>query len=186
MQSNFNILIVAWNNGIYPSMSVSFTRICRTLVSEARAHPEMLRVFWYIDMLTCVIYNCTQLNSKDDWSYLFSYEDYRQRHVGVCAGTWYKWIQLLQKWSCSCPATCQHACVNQKQPGLLDCVRTAVLYIGVTLNFLRTLPNITGTAGYVAIVTIISSVFLECTSYELTRKSFIKITKFECAKSVMK
>ena len=26
-------------------------------------------VFWYIDVLTCVIYNSTQLNSKDDCSY---------------------------------------------------------------------------------------------------------------------
>ena len=31
---------------------------------------EILHVFQYIDMLTCMIYNCTQLNSKDDWSRL--------------------------------------------------------------------------------------------------------------------
>ena len=36
-------------------------RICRTLVPEIHVHPEMLRVFRYIDMLTCVSYNCTRL-----------------------------------------------------------------------------------------------------------------------------
>ena len=35
-------------------------RVCRTLVPEIHVHPEMLHVFWYIDMLTCVIYNCMQ------------------------------------------------------------------------------------------------------------------------------
>ena len=40
--------------------------ICCILVSVIRVCPEMRCGFWYIDMLTCVIYNCTQLNSKDD------------------------------------------------------------------------------------------------------------------------
>ena len=35
-------------------------RICRTLVPEIRVCPEMLRVFRYIDVLTCVNYNCTK------------------------------------------------------------------------------------------------------------------------------
>ena len=39
------------------------SRICCTLGPEIRVHPEMLHVFRYIDVLTCVIYNCTQLNS---------------------------------------------------------------------------------------------------------------------------
>ena len=51
-----------WNNG----MSVSFTQRCHTLVPKIRVCPEILRVFRYIVMLTCVIYNCTQL---EDWSY---------------------------------------------------------------------------------------------------------------------
>ena len=38
------------------------------LVSEICVCPEMLRVFRYTDVLTCVIYNCTRLNSRDDWS----------------------------------------------------------------------------------------------------------------------
>ena len=46
--------------------------VCRTLVPEIRVHPEILHVFRYIDMLMCVIYNCTQLNSKNYWSYLLS------------------------------------------------------------------------------------------------------------------
>ena len=44
-------------------------RVCRTLIPEICIRPEMLCVFWYIDMLTCVIYICIQLNSQDDWSY---------------------------------------------------------------------------------------------------------------------
>ena len=36
-------------------------RICHTLVPEIHVHPEMLHVFRYIDMLTCVSYNCTRL-----------------------------------------------------------------------------------------------------------------------------
>ena len=34
------------------------SRVCRTLVPEICVCPEMLRAFWYVDMLTCVIYNC--------------------------------------------------------------------------------------------------------------------------------
>ena len=32
--------------------------VCYTLVPEIRVCPEMLHVFRYIDVLTCVIYNC--------------------------------------------------------------------------------------------------------------------------------
>ena len=46
--------------------------VYHTLVSEIRASPKMLHVFLYIDVLMCVIYNCTRLNSKDNWSYLLS------------------------------------------------------------------------------------------------------------------
>ena len=44
---------------MYVCMYVSnvLLRVCRTLVPEIRVHPEMLRVFRYIDVLTCVIYN---------------------------------------------------------------------------------------------------------------------------------
>ena len=31
------------------------------LVPEICVCPEMLRVFWYIDVLTCMVYNCMQL-----------------------------------------------------------------------------------------------------------------------------
>ena len=36
-----------------------FTHVCCTLVPEIRVHvhPEMLRIFWYINVLTCMIYN---------------------------------------------------------------------------------------------------------------------------------
>ena len=32
--------------------------VCRTLVLEICVRPEMLRVFQYIDVVTCMIYNC--------------------------------------------------------------------------------------------------------------------------------
>ena len=52
----------AQNNGI---CLYHLLRVCHTLVPKIRVRPKMLRVFQYIDVLTCVIYNCTQLNSKD-------------------------------------------------------------------------------------------------------------------------
>ena len=52
------------NNGIYLCL-YHLPRICCTLVHEICVHPEMLCVFQYIDMLTCVIYNC-RLNSKNE------------------------------------------------------------------------------------------------------------------------
>ena len=33
-------------------------RVCRTPVPEISVRPEMRHAFWYIDVLTCVIYNC--------------------------------------------------------------------------------------------------------------------------------
>ena len=51
----------ARNNGIYVSIFLCLyhlPRVCHTLVPEIRLRPEMLRVFQYIDVLTCVIYNC--------------------------------------------------------------------------------------------------------------------------------
>ena len=60
-----------------------------------RICPEMLRVFWYRDVLTCVIYNCMHLNEKHGQLELLIVccEDYRRRQVGECADTWHKWIQ---------------------------------------------------------------------------------------------
>ena len=40
-------------------------RVCRTLVPKICVCPEMLHVFQYIDVLMCVIYNCTQLNGQE-------------------------------------------------------------------------------------------------------------------------
>ena len=39
-------------------LCIIYSCICRTLFPEIRVRPEMLQVFRYIDMLTCVIYNC--------------------------------------------------------------------------------------------------------------------------------
>ena len=44
------------NNGIYVSM-YHLPHACRTLVPKICVRPEMLCVFWYIDVLTCVIHN---------------------------------------------------------------------------------------------------------------------------------
>ena len=44
-------------------MSVSMChlpRVCRTSVPEIRVYLVMLRVFRYIDVLTCVIYNLNE------------------------------------------------------------------------------------------------------------------------------
>ena len=46
-----------WNNGMYLSM-YHLPRVCRTLVPEIHVRPEMLHVFRYIGVLTCVICNC--------------------------------------------------------------------------------------------------------------------------------
>ena len=43
--------------GMYVCIYVSLNRVYHTLVLEIRVHPEMLHVFWYIDVLTCMIYN---------------------------------------------------------------------------------------------------------------------------------
>ena len=49
------------NNGIYVSM-YHLPRVCCTLVPEIRVCPEMLCVFWYIDVLMCDL----QLHQKCD------------------------------------------------------------------------------------------------------------------------
>ena len=61
-----HIVTTAPARGIIVSEYVSFTiyPVCRTLVPEIRVRSEVLRVFRYIDVLTCVIYNC-RLNSED-------------------------------------------------------------------------------------------------------------------------
>ena len=54
-------------------------------------HPEMLRVFQYIAVLTCVIYT-TALNwtARTTRATRVCRDDYRWRQVGECADTWYK------------------------------------------------------------------------------------------------
>ena len=56
--------------------------VCRALVPEIH---EILRVFQYIDVLTCVVYNMTEQT-------ILCRENYQQRQVLVdkCADTWYK------------------------------------------------------------------------------------------------
>ena len=69
-------------------------RICCTLVPEICVCPEMLHVFQYIDVLTCMIYNYMHLTEQQRGLELLvsavSGEDYRRKQVGECADTWYK------------------------------------------------------------------------------------------------
>ena len=112
-----------WNNGINLCL-YHLPRVCHTLVPEICVRPEIFRVFRYIDVLMCVIYNCTQLNSKDDWSYSCG----TQTH-GING------FSLLRQWSCSYPATCQYACVNKKTTDEL----IVLLYCDVHTNKFLTL-----------------------------------------------
>ena len=62
----------AWNNGLYLFIYLSIYLCCICmyhlytlhLVPEICVCPEMLRVFWYIDVLTCMVYNCMQLTEQ--------------------------------------------------------------------------------------------------------------------------
>ena len=105
----------AQNNGIYVSISIYLSiYVSFTLHFPHPGCPEMLHVFWYIDVLTCMIYNCTQLNSKKEWSYSLSAMKIvdKDRYVNVQTYGINRFSLLKQ---CCCPATCQHACVNQKR-----------------------------------------------------------------------
>ena len=78
----------------------------------------------YIEVLTCVIYNC-------EWTArLECREDCRRGRVGQLNAQTHdiNGFSLLRQWSSS---ICQHACVNETTDGLLDC--TAVLYICAVL-----------------------------------------------------
>ena len=124
---------------------------------------------------------------------LHSTEQHGQLDLLIVCHKGYRWIQvyqvnnvqthglnrfsLLRHWSCSCPATCQHTCVNQKW--LIGC-RTILLFHDIHWHRcnteLTTVPvcylclyNCTGTCTCSYCYNIISSgsslVFLECTSY---------------------
>ena len=91
-------------------VSLILPHICRTLVPEIRVHPEILCVFRYIDMLTCVIYSTEQqgrLHGATCVCLASSPGLHVQTH-GINRA-----FSLLRQWSCSCLATCQCTCVNQ-------------------------------------------------------------------------
>ena len=100
---------------IYVSI-INFTPRLSHHGSRGHVCPEMLHVFQYRrDHMRDL-----QLN---DWSY--SCLPWR---LSTKTGRWMhrhmvqNGLSLLRQWSCSCPATCQRACVNQKQPmSLLYC-----------------------------------------------------------------
>ena len=88
-------------------------RVCRTLVPEIRVCTEMLHVFQYIDVLTCVIYNCMHWTAG---ATRVCREDYRWRQVGECAQTHgINGYSLLRQWSSGCLETCQCACVCESK-----------------------------------------------------------------------
>ena len=100
-------------------------------VPKIRVRLEILCVFQYIDVLTCMIVKIIQLNSKD-WGATCCLT------INEAEGRWYtdaydkriETTELVQ--SCGGPATCHRACVKWPMLGL------TVLFhinIGVTLNY---------------------------------------------------
>ena len=75
--------VPTWNNGIYLCL-YHLPHVCRTLVPEIRISPEILRVFRYIDVLMCMIYNRTQ---RMTGATRVCREDYQRRQVGECTDT---------------------------------------------------------------------------------------------------
>ena len=65
--------------------------VCCTLVPKICVLPEMLDVFWYIDVLMCMIYNCMHSTEQQGRLELPAVcrEAYRRRQVGEYADTWY-------------------------------------------------------------------------------------------------
>ena len=68
----------------------------------------------------------------------------RQRQVGECTVRHsINGFSLLRQWSCSCPATCQRVCVNQKSETMdgltvpLFCDVHIDIHVGATLNLLK-------------------------------------------------
>ena len=111
-------------SSIYPSL-YHLPHVCRTLVPKIHACPKMILVFWYIDVLTCVIYNSTQLNTRGDWSYSLPAMEIIDEDKKVNAQIHaINGLSLLKQGSCSCPATCQHVYVIRNDQWA-DC--TAVL-----------------------------------------------------------
>ena len=79
---------------IYLSM-YHLPRVCRTLLPEIRVCPEMLHVFRYIDVLTCVwlTTGLSQERHERDWSYsCLPWRISTKTGIGECADTWYKQI----------------------------------------------------------------------------------------------
>ena len=110
------------NNGIYVSIYLSMYHLITPRLSHPGCRDQCMpwnglctHVFRYIDVLMCVIYNCTRLNSKDNWSITccFSHEDYQRRQVnvqthGISRFSLYRDNKAVAGW--------QLACTNQKRP----------------------------------------------------------------------
>ena len=132
---------------MYLSIYVSFTP---HLSHPGSVYALKYSVYSYI--LTCSRVRfttaCTALDwtARTTWATRVCREDYQRRQVGECADTWFKQISLLGQWSCSCPATCQRACVNQKTTDELTVLLFCDVHIdkGVTLNLLWCLCVICG------------------------------------------
>ena len=134
-----NSICVSVYLSIYLLSIYLLSHICHTLVPKICVCSEMLRVFWYIGVLMCQIYNCTQRLELLVSAMKIIDED---RYMNAQTQGINCRLSLPRQWSCSCPATCQCACVNQKQPmGLLYCcfMTFIIVDIGVTLNILQCL-----------------------------------------------
>ena len=101
-------------NTFHPTLSPYFFR-----------QSSSLHFLLKIDMLVCLLFWCPLAI----WNYL-SFDEGRLVNAQLHELQGINGFGLLRKWSCCCPATCQHACVNQK-PGTVDTayIATVVLHV---------------------------------------------------------
>ena len=133
---------------IYLFMSVSIdhlSHVCPTLVPKIRVRPEMLCVFRYIDVLTCVIYNCMHSTKQQGWlELLVSAVKIIDKDRLVNAQTHgINGFSLLRQWCCSCPSNLpMHLCESEMTNGLTVSILLFCdvhIDIGATLSLLHCL-----------------------------------------------
>ena len=103
------------------------------LVPKICVRHKMLHVFWYIDVLTCMITH--RLNSKDNWTLelvVVCHEYYRQGQVGECADTWCKRIQPTERAQLLLPGNLPtRLCESEMTNGL-----TVLLFCDVHISYI--------------------------------------------------
>ena len=103
-------------NTFHPTLSTYFFR-----------QSTSLHFLLKIDILACLLFWCPLAI----WNYL-SFDEGRSVNAQLHKLQGINGFGLLREWSCCCPSTCQHACVNQK-PGTVD-----TAYIAPVVLHMRT------------------------------------------------